>query len=198
MRFVDIKNENSASSLFPIGFATSINYTEQRQVQPLKAIGSRRVVFAATNSPVQITIERMLLVGMNTLRSLYANVLTGSDINNRNSKYSHSGSSNEDAAWFSNMEEDIFRVPIGLGVIYNAPASLAGAQSKNKMFAEYFEVCTLNSKTITIQSGQTMVAEQVQLYADRVLPWKVGNSYMQFEEEDRYAPVDSVSRMANS
>ncbi len=166
-----LRQAASADSVefFPIGFANTVNYSETRQVQPLKAIGSRRHIFAATNQPVQISIARMLILGMNTLRTMYARADFGSDISDRNSSFSHNSGTLE-ASWFSNMEEDIFRVPIGLGIIYNAPASLGGGMAQCAG-AEYFEVCTLVNKNITLQSGQAMVMEQVTMMADRVIPW---------------------------
>ena len=180
---------------FPIGFANSVNHSESRQVQPLKAIGSRRHIFAATNAPVQISIGRMLVLGMNTLRTLYANANFGADMDT-NAKYSHKKSDNS-AAWYSNMEEDIFRVPIGLGIIYNSPATLSNQQAM-VAGAEYFEVCTLVNKNVTIQSGQAMVMEQVTLMADRCIPWLGASSgeVMTVSATDAHTQVQRVSEMA--
>ena len=186
----------SADYFFPIGFANSISHTETRQVQPLKAIGSRRHIFAATNSPVQLQIARLLLVGTNTLRTLYALTSFGAHMDT-NSKYSANGNGNNEADWYHNMEEDIFRVPIGIGIIYNSPATLSG-DMKNVASAEYFEVCTLQSKNVNIQSGQAMIMEQVTLLADRCIPW-VGASNsgsLTINNPDYYKQVQSVSTMA--
>lgn len=159
---------SSAGDFFPIGFANSVTHTETRQVQPLKAIGSRRHIFAATNSPVQIQIARLMLLGTNVLRSLYG--YSEKDLRNVNSKYSGAGEDNYNSDWFSNLEEDLYRIPIGIGIIYNAPANLIGLKS-NVAGAEYFEVCTIQSKNVSIQSGQAMIMEQVTLFADRCIPW---------------------------
>ena len=48
------------SAFHPVGFINNLQYTETRQVQPLKALGSRRHIFSATNAPVQGSIARML------------------------------------------------------------------------------------------------------------------------------------------
>jgi hypothetical protein len=187
-------SSGDSADFFPIGFANSINHSESRQVQPLKAIGSRRHIFAATNAPVQISIGRMLVLGMNTLRSLYANATFGEDMDT-NAKYSHRKDDNS-AAWYSNLEEDIFRVPIGLGIIYNSPATLSNQQYMTAG-AEYFEVCTLVNKNVAIQSGQAMIMEQVTLMADRCIPW-VGVSaaeILSIAETDQHAQVQQVSEM---
>lgn len=156
-----------------IGFINSFQYTETRSVQPLKAIGSRRHVFSSTNAPVQITISRMMLLGNNLLKSLYANATFGNGITATNSKYDIKAGNNE-GTWWTNVEEDVFRVPFGLGVIWDAPASLAHASnSKNTVHAgaEYFEVCTIVNRSTAIQSGQAVMMENVTLMADRVVPW---------------------------
>ena len=186
---------NLQGSFFPIGFANNVTYTETRQVQPLKGIGSRRHIFAATNSPVQIQIARLLLVGTNTLRSLYALTKFGADMD-VNAKYSQNGKGNNEASWYSNLEEDIFRVPIGLGIIYNSPATLAGDQSF-VAGAEYFEVCTLQSKNVSIQSGQATVMEQVTLFADRCVPWEgaATNGVIDIDQSAYRQQVSEVSAM---
>ena len=156
-----------------IGFINSFQYTETRSVQPLKAIGSRRHVFSSTNAPVQISISRMMLIGNNLLKSLYANATFGEGITNTNSKYDIKNSSNE-GTWWTNIEEDVYRVPFGLGVIWDAPASLANACNSGSTMhagAEYFEVCTLVNRSTAIQSGQAVMMENVTMMADRIIPW---------------------------
>lgn len=159
-------------SFHTIGFVNAFQYTESRQVQPLKAIGSRRHVFGITNTPVQISMSRMMIVGRNLLNSLYANATFGTNITDRNSKYDIKYNSN-DGSWWTNIEEDVYRIPFGLGVIWDAPATLA-ASSSSHAAAEYFEVCTIQSRSQAIQSGQAVLMENVSMLADRVVPW---NSY---------------------
>lgn len=177
-----------------IGFANNVTHTETRQVQPLKALGSRRHIFSATNTPVQIQMTRFMILGINTLRSLYGSALFGKDIYDRNSQYANISGS-DDASWFNNVEEDIFRVPIGIGIIYNSPATLAGSMQRIAG-AEYFEACTLVSKNTSIQSGQTMVMEQVSLLADRAVPWRCGaGTALKRFGNDAHAQVQTVSEM---
>lgn len=189
---------NAADKFHIIGFANQISIAETRNVQPLKAIGSRRHIFAATNSPVQISIGRLMILGLNTTRSLYGAACFGDDITKRNSKYSNVTSDPNLASWFSNLEEDVFRVPIGIGFIYNSPATVAGRTKSAG--AEYFEVCTIVNKQQALQAGQAFVMEQVQLMADRCVAWP---SPMAFEsikntEEERKKPVRYVSHMGSN
>lgn len=180
-----------------MGFANQVNYSETRNVQPLKALGSRRHIFAATNTPVQIQLGRLMILGLNTLRSLYANAQFGTDISIRNTKVSNIDGDRElDGGWLNNVEEDLFRVPIGLGIIFNAPATLAGSMRK-MAGAVYFEATTLISHQVALQSGQAFIMEQVTLMADRALPWtSVGTSNgITKWDPDPHAQVSSVSAM---
>lgn len=178
-----------------VGFANQINYSETRNVQPLKALGSRRHIFAATNTPVQIQMGRLMILGINTLRSLYANTQFGVDITGRNSKYSNVDQDHQ-GGWFNNVEEDIFRVPIGMGIIFNSPATLGG-RVKKIAGAVYFEACTLVSQQVSMQSGQAFIMEQVTLMADRAIPWVSvsTNDGITMTEPDPHAQVSSVSNM---
>ena len=161
-----------SDSFNTIGFINTLQYTETRNVQPLKTIGSRRHVFSSTNSPVQIAISRMMIVGNNLLKSLYANATFGAGITSTNSKYDIKAGSKA-GTWWTNVEEDVFRVPFGLGVIWEAPATLAHANNggTSHAAAEYFEVCTIMNRSQAIQSGQSVLMENVNLMADRVVPW---------------------------
>lgn len=198
---------NKDNQFYTIGFASAVSYSETSDVQPLKAIGSRRHIFAKTNSPVQIQIQRLMFLGMNLLRAIYAQVAVGSDTYARNSKYAQipndgfaggdSGNQNDvsKAAWYSNIEEDIFRIPIGLGVIYNAPASLAG--QKKYAGAEYFETCVFASRQVAMQAGQAYIMEDVSLYADRVVPWMgTSGTRLTLSDSDQTKQVQAVSNMA--
>lgn len=181
-----------------IGFANDISYTESRNVQPIKAIGSRRHIFAATNQPIQIQIQRLMILGLNTLRSLYADAVFGPHIYDRHSKYANVSKSDK-SSWFNNVEEDIFRVPIGLGIVYNSPATLAG-EMKKCAGAVYFEVCTLLNQSIDLRAGEASVMESVTLYADRCIPWTsaVNTSNLTNDVEKLRSQVQQVSRMAGS
>lgn len=163
-----LSQASGEDDMHPIGFINQLQYSETRNVQPMKAIGSRRHVFSATNAPVQGSIGRMMILGRNILNSLYTKATFGEGINSRNTKFRIG--EGDDASWWTNIEEDVFRVPFGLGVIYNSPASMS-SQGSYSAGADYIEVCTLTSRQSAVQSGQTMIMEQVGFMADRVVPW---------------------------
>lgn len=157
------------SRLYPLGFVNQFSYSETRQVQPLKGIGSRRHIFASTNSPVQGSIGRMLFHGRNLLNALYACANLSDAFASKQSKVNQRFAINESNPHWTNLEDDIFRIPFGLGVVYGSPASMAG--QGHSVAAEYFEVCTIVSKQVSMSSGQAVLMEQVSFMADRVVSW---------------------------
>jgi len=159
----------NASDFYIVGFINSLQYTESAQVQPMKAIGSRRHVFSRTNQPVQGSIGRMMVLGSNLYRALYAVTELSDKIKDNNSRFA-TGGSGADSSWYVNLEEDLFRIPFGLGIIYNSPASLASGD-KHSAGAEFIEACTIINRSASHQAQQAMVMEQVTFMADRVVPW---------------------------
>ena len=160
-----------------VGMVNSLQYSETSQVQPMKAIGSRRHVFSKTNAPVQGSIGRMMVLGLNLYRALYAVTNVTNVAKPKTTKFSKSNSADDD--WFTNLEEDLFRLPIGLGIVYMAPTTAAEG-SKKAIGADYLEVVTLVNRTSALQSGQAMIMEQVSFMADRVVPWSTYDSGQSF------------------
>lgn len=151
-----------------IGFMSNLQYVESAQIQPMKAIGSRRHVFSKTNAPVNGSIARMMILGKNILSTL----MSKTDVSMLDSsigKWATAGYDN--AAWFANLEEDVFRIPFGLGVIYSSPANRIDSGGGTAIGADYIECCVLQSKQNSVMAGQTMIMEQVTFIADRVMVW---------------------------
>lgn len=157
------------TKFYAVGFVNSFTYSESSQVQPMKAIGSRRHIFARTNAPVQGNIGRVMVLGSSLYRALYALTDLVDTIENRNSKFAV-GDNGEKSSWYTNLEEDLFRLPFGLGIIYNSPASIAEKSTKSAG-AEYIEMIQLQNRTVGFQAGAAMIMEQVSFIADRVIPW---------------------------
>lgn len=173
----------SEDNFYIVGLVNGFNYSETAQVQPFKAIGSRRHIFSRTNQPVQGNIQRMMVLGNNLVRALYAVTNPSTNVQNHPNTKFDINDEQMDAQWFMNLEEDLFRYPFGLGIIYNSPGSRSN-QDSSSAGAEYLEICHIVSRQVQLQSGQTMVMENVQFMADRVVPW------------DSYGPQNTFDRNA--
>ena len=134
----------------------------------MKSIGSRRHIFSKTNTPVNGTIGKLMAFGPNLLRALYSQIDTESVKHESNNKFSGADDTNS-AIWFTNVEEDIYRIPFGMGVIYKAPGMEAKSTAEG-LGAEYFESMVIVSRSVNVQSGQTMIMENVSFMADRIVP----------------------------
>ena len=168
---------NDAGDFPVVGVVNGIQYTESSQIAPMKAIGSRRHIFSKSNLPVQGSISHLVLFGKNMFRALYQAI----NINNEMTQHPNTkllGKREEpDSLWLHNLEEDLFRIPFGLGIIFSLPKLMASTTyGEQYLGGEYIECCVLQSKTTSIQTGQTMVMEQVQFMADRVIPWNAFGS----------------------
>lgn len=174
--FGNFKGEYSDDNdeFYIIGVCQAVNFSETSQIQPFKAIGSRRHMFTKSSTPVQASIGRMMFHGKNLARALYTGVKNpGSEDPNINNKYAQ-GVTYAEAHFLTNLEEDLYRYPFGLGIIYHTPKTAhdgSGGNGQVAVAAEYLECCYLQSRNVSIQSGQTVVMEQVQIMADRVVPW---------------------------
>ncbi len=168
---------------YVVGLINGFQFSETAQVQPFKSVGSRRHIFSKTNSPVQGSIQRMMVLGANLARALYA-VTDAPDniLDHDNNELGSNDSNTEDSMWYSNLEEDLYRIPFGLGIIYGAPATRAGGDDR-QAGAEFIEMCVLQNRQVSMQSGQTMIMENVTFMADRVIPWPSYSSDENFDSE---------------
>lgn len=180
---------NGEMAVALVGMTPSISYNESANVMPLKALGSRLHMFARSNTPVSGNMTRLVGYAPNFMRQLYkvinTNVLakpmqtledsTGNGVATASSNY-HGTSyatffpkDNMTAAWWSNLSDDLYRIPIGLGIVYNSPG---GLNAKSSIGADYIENCQINSRSISVNSGGGLVMENISFIGDRVLPWK--------------------------
>lgn len=167
------------SGFYVIGVCQNVNISETSQIQPMKAIGSRRHLFSKTNTPVQISMGRAMFYGKNLARALYSIISSPfSEEDTTNNKYAQ-GTNYADSKFLTNLEEDLYRTPFGLGIIYHTPRTAHDNVSNGvwgAVGAEFAECCLIQSRSISLQAQQSIVMEQVQLVADRLVPW---DSYKQ-------------------
>jgi len=185
-RFSD---STQTGSFYVIGVCQQIQIQEQSNVQPVKSIGTRRMLFTKSNAPVSISIGRMMFYGKNLARALYTQVTSSfADVNTSSQKFAQGGDYAA-SKYLTNLEEDLYRTPFGLGIIYHTPrsAALAKSGSNDAVGAEFAECCYLVSRATSIQSGQTTIMENVQILADRMVPW---DTYSQ--KYDTVAPMSTI------
>ncbi len=113
-----------------------------------------------------------------------------SNITTSNSQFTKGSDSDtmEEQLWFTNLEEDLFRIPFGLGIIFRSPTTeVAGGTTA--VGADYLENVSIQSRNVSLQSGQAFIMEQVSFLADRVVPWTSYTSGVSFGSTN---PADEI------
>lgn len=156
-----------------VGYVQGLTISQTSSVQPLKGLGSRRHIFAKTNQPVSVQINRMIFTGASLLHTLYASHKTSYLKQNEHfdaGSYGANRAYNAKGNIYTNIEDDLYRVPFGLMVYLNSPAMLDTGTSGS--YSLLIEACTLQSHTMAITAGESFIMEQVSLFADRVVGYK--------------------------
>lgn len=173
----------------PLGVVSDIGLQQQRQINKIYEIGSKLSYTVSARTSIALNITRILYHGPNLLRMLYAyypsNLLGGTNNDlkdmakdddtmlqniNTNPEYLSKLPSIKDEVGndniFINAASDLFSQPFGL-VMYikdNTRADVA---------AVFIEDCNLVSHSFGISQNSVVIAEGVQLTADRIRPLKV-------------------------
>ena len=173
----------------PLGVVSDIGLQQQRQINKIYEIGSKLSYTVSARTSISLSITRVLYHGPNILRMLYAyypeKLLGGTGNGLRdmaklddtriqeiamNGEFASRLPKINDAVgndnMFLNAASDLFSQPLGL-VMYikdNTHADVA---------AIFIEDCNLVAHQFGISQNSVVIAEGVQLTADRIRPLKV-------------------------
>ena len=147
--------------LYPIGMMQAFQATQQKPVQPLQTIGSSRNFFVMGKASTQFTMGRLFVKGKNLLRALNNNIIkNGLDLNSLTEPTRTNTSDN----YLVNLDSEMFLVPFGLAVLFRD-------KSNNGLGGFYMELCVINSFTVGMNAGQSMIMENVSGLCDRIVPF---------------------------
>ena len=179
----------SPAFAIPLGVVSDISLQQQRQINKIYEIGSKLSYTVSGRTHIILNLNRILYHGPNLLRMLYAyypeNILGGSGNNLRDTP------SDPDSAigqiglddgfqrklpgirelpgfdnMFLNAASDLFAQPVGL-VMYIKDSI------ERDVAAIFLEDCNVGMHGLAITQGSVVIAENVQLTADRIRPIKV-------------------------
>ena len=193
-RFSDYDEEVSLDSAtdgiaIPLGVVSDIGINQQRQINKIYEIGSKLSYTVSARTNINLSLSRVMYHGPNLLRMLYAyypeSLLGGSGNALRDmAKYNDSKmagialdadfasrlpSIDELAGYdniFLNAASDLFSQPIGL-VMYIKD------NIGDDVAAVFFEDCNLVTHQFGVSQNSVVVAEAVQMTADKITPVKV-------------------------
>ena len=165
----------STNASVAVGFLRNMTINQQSQVQPVKAIGSRRHIWAKTNQPVTIQVQRMVFTKGTLMGTLYSIIDKGGEgrgniFKNQTYDAGEIGNItnivNSKGAMYTNIEDDLYRIPFGLWVTLGSPSILANQASVPSVIAES---CVLQAHQMSITSGEALVMEDVTILSDRLV-----------------------------
>lgn len=170
---------DGVGSLFAIGMLQQMSFSSAKPSQPMMAIGSGRSFFVSGKSQTSFTMARLFVNGRNLLRVVYHNAVAGGiDV----SAFDDPAAVSAQSKFFINMDSELYYVPIGFGVIMRTKLhDLAGSF--------YAELAMLNSYSIGISAGQSMIMENVSGVCDRLLPMHLSDIA---ENPAGYVPRETV------
>jgi len=181
------------TSMFPIGLIEQINVTQNKQVQRIYEIGSKRAYFVPGRMMGTLQLNRVLFFGPSLLRMMYAVApyndlrygtpfrveggveaqptaeyarLFGQNANQRRlaAAPGYGGlPGQENRDFFINLASDLFNVPVGLCVLLKDPKN-------NPYGAMYLEDVMIESHAIGVQSTNIVMAESVNATFGQVAP----------------------------
>jgi hypothetical protein len=181
------------TTMFPIGLLSNVSVSQNRQVNRLFEIGSKRAYFVPGRTFAAFDMGRVLFFGPSLMRMLYAvapyrrigggqpfivegrEVSTAAEYDKMFGTGSFSqlqsppgaggapGSSSDNRDFFINLASELFSIPFGLCILLKDP--------KSKPYgAMYLEDCYIEAHTIGIDSGTIVVTEGVRGQVGQVAP----------------------------
>lgn len=183
----------SSNALIPLGVLNNISFVQNKPVQRMFEIGSKRAYFIPGRLFAQFSIQRTMFYGPSLMRLLYALAPDrlvehlGTPLNidpdsngqgvadvpeygdlfqdgNLVNVPGYGGTNNENNRdFYVNLTSELFAVPFGMCVI------LKTAQDK-PYGATYLEDCYIESHQMGIDSGNVVIAESVNGQFDRMVP----------------------------
>lgn len=171
--------DDFANKVVPIGMIESASFSQQKMVQQVREIGSRRSYCVSSYATGSITLSRVMYSQSSLLRVLtMANDdWTGPDgqVDIDNPAGSPSGTffqngnyaaTTNESVWYANMQSEIFDRPMGL-LIYMLD------QRNVPYGAMYAEECCIQTHNFALAAQGVAISEQVSMVFDRLMPVSV-------------------------
>lgn len=173
---------DGVGSLLAIGMLQQLSVSSSKPSQPMMAIGSGRSFFVSGKSQTSFNISRLFVNGRNLLRVLYHNAVAGGiDV----SLFDDPAAIAATSKFFGNLDSELYYVPFGLGVIIRTKLHDLAASF-------YLELAMINSYSLSLGAGQSMIMETVSGVCDRMLPMRLSDLS---ENAANYIPRETVDQV---
>jgi hypothetical protein len=173
-------------SMMAFGICNTISLQSSAPVMPMMAIGSARSFMLRGKSQTNFSLQRAMLSGRNMLRALYHNAVETPGLDA--SQFDDPAALSRNSSFFINLDSELFYIPFGLGITIRT-------KGKSYVAGIYMELGMLNSYSLSIQSGQSMIGEGCTGLCDRLLPFQASDAIGSIATNGRQV-MDSVLGMA--
>ncbi len=166
-------DEDLAGSLYPIGILESAAVVQNKQIQQLFEIGSRKPYMIPGRTRVQVGLSRVIFNGDSLLAAMYYGLKFGesttagvlppqpasTDSPGHPSDYPELG----EGSFYLNLASSFFNRPFGLALIVH--------DSEDDQTAMILiQNCMVQSHQMNVGANQTIVMENVNIIADSIQP----------------------------
>jgi len=152
---------DTVQSLLAIGMLQNVTFAQQKNTQPVMAIGSGRSFFVSGKAQGQGSMQRLFVNGRNLLRVLY-HVARAANLEVQN--LDDKPANGVERKFYINLDSELYYVPFGLGTLFRTKAhdAVGGFYSELTMITQY---------QVGFQAGGNQIAEGVSFLFDRLMPW---------------------------
>lgn len=155
------------AKLIPIGVCDTIQIGQNKTIQQLWEIGSREPYFIPGRNFITGTIGRVLFNGDSLMGAVYRTDQTvEEDPSVIEPAGTLTGTVDNPGAFYMNLASDLFNRPFGMALFMK--------DSENEWIAAfYLENCYIQAHSLTLQSQQIVVGENIQFRCSKIVPISV-------------------------
>lgn len=148
----------------PVGLVQNAQITQNKQIQQLFEIGSRKPFFIPGRTLIQLGMSRVLFDGASLMRALYE-ISANSTDNYAADEVTPTEpyTATESGQFYINLASEFFNRPLGLAFILHD-----GQNEKYGGF--YLEDCYVQTHGMSLASQQTVLLENVGIRASTLVP----------------------------
>ena len=166
------------TKIAPIGLVQNAQLSQNRQVQQLFEVGSRKPFFVPGRTLTQVGLSRVIFDGPSLMKALYtvapdsgtAGVIdnfSAADQNLPASPYnSEAADKSETGDFFINLASEFFNRPMGLAFVFKD-------MEADNYAGVYLENCYIQTHSLSMSGQQTVLLENVGIRATTVVPFSL-------------------------
>ena len=148
--------------IIPIGILESAAIVQNKQIQQLFEIGSRKPYFIPGRTRVQIGLSRVIFNGNSLMAKVYGNTVADDEAYTLNNSPGLVGNVADEKYYF-NLASSFFNKPFGLVLIMRD-------SDKDDAAMVYLENCMIQSHQMNVGAASTIIMENCNILCDGVQP----------------------------